>query len=490
MMVTVPQQQIAVGNPTQFITIQMPIVGPNGQTQMQTMQVPFAMNNTTTTSSSSSPSSMPIASPAVTVSQSSPLPVSTESSDSPHQNTKPLLPKPSATTGPPVPSTSAAPSMPITVQGSSQQQHTSPVQPLFIPLQQQSAPSQMIVTGGAGQTFFITSPVLQPPPSQAQTLYIQQPSSQSQQSVVIVQPTTTSTATTHHLPMIQQSKAPIFTPSKKSQVQHRNSLQQTSQPQQNYVTCVVPQGGAPNQVAFLPVQMATGNQTIQFVQAAPQTQIAMLRTSAANSTTSPVQLGSGQVFQQISSDPAKYQMITATSNISDSKLIESNCAPFVSVQDEDGEEDHMDSGFNLSLSSGEMYGKKTKRTACTCPNCRENAGKPTSEKKRQHLCEICGKTYGKTSHLRAHLRGHNNEKPFVCDWTHCKKRFTRSDELQRHRRTHTGEKNFQCSQCGKRFIRSDHLKKHAKTHAVKESHNVQMVTSIPTLCGSGDTDVV
>lgn len=61
-------------------------------------------------------------------------------------------------------------------------------------------------------------------------------------------------------------------------------------------------------------------------------------------------------------------------------------------------------------------------------------------KKKQHICHIagCGKVYGKTSHLRAHLRWHSGERPFVCSWMLCGKRFTRSDELQRHRRTHTG----------------------------------------------------
>lgn len=61
-------------------------------------------------------------------------------------------------------------------------------------------------------------------------------------------------------------------------------------------------------------------------------------------------------------------------------------------------------------------------------------------KKKQHICHIagCGKVYGKTSHLRAHLRWHSGERPFVCSWMFCGKRFTRSDELQRHRRTHTG----------------------------------------------------
>uniref|UniRef100_A0A672QNS4 Sp3a transcription factor n=1 Tax=Sinocyclocheilus grahami TaxID=75366 RepID=A0A672QNS4_SINGR len=101
-------------------------------------------------------------------------------------------------------------------------------------------------------------------------------------------------------------------------------------------------------------------------------------------------------------------------------------------------------------------------------------------KKKQHVCHIagCGKVYGKTSHLRAHLRWHSGERPFVCTWMFCGKRFTRSDELQRHRRTHTGEKKFVCSECSKRFMRSDHLAKHIKTHQNKKGGGGAVVASV------------
>ncbi|KAK6727174.1 hypothetical protein RB195_005093 [Necator americanus] len=79
---------------------------------------------------------------------------------------------------------------------------------------------------------------------------------------------------------------------------------------------------------------------------------------------------------------------------------------------------------------------------CKCAFCRMRKAGELQTDKPVHVCDVprCGKTYRKTSHLKAHMRSHIGSRPFECHWLQCGKTFSRSDQLLRHLRAHTGER--------------------------------------------------
>ncbi|KAM3622422.1 uncharacterized protein V6R79_024904 [Siganus canaliculatus] len=75
-----------------------------------------------------------------------------------------------------------------------------------------------------------------------------------------------------------------------------------------------------------------------------------------------------------------------------------------------------------------------------------------------YACDICEKTFQKSSSLLRHKYEHTGKRPHECKI--CKKAFKHKHHLIEHSRLHSGEKPYQCDKCGKRFSHSGSYSQH------------------------------
>ncbi|XP_049629523.1 zinc finger E-box-binding homeobox 2 [Suncus etruscus] len=107
----------------------------------------------------------------------------------------------------------------------------------------------------------------------------------------------------------------------------------------------------------------------------------------------------------------------------------------------DGAQDYMSGLDDLTDSDSCLSRKKIKKT-----------------ESGMYACDLCDKTFQKSSSLLRHKYEHTGKRPHQCQI--CKKAFKHKHHLIEHSRLHSGEKPYQCDKCGKRFSHSGSYSQH------------------------------
>lgn len=101
---------------------------------------------------------------------------------------------------------------------------------------------------------------------------------------------------------------------------------------------------------------------------------------------------------------------------------------------------------------------------------------------KRFQCPHCEKSFGKSSHLRDHIRTHTGDRPYHCQY--CDKAFTQYSNLRTHTRIHTGERPYRCTHCSKSFTQAVTLRSHTRTHLGEKAYHCKQCTkSFPCFSG-------
>lgn len=95
---------------------------------------------------------------------------------------------------------------------------------------------------------------------------------------------------------------------------------------------------------------------------------------------------------------------------------------------------------------------------------------PSEQKVIKCSVADCPKTFNRPARLLAHLRSHNNERPYKCTYEGCDKSYTESKHLKQHLLSHTKEAKYICDTCNKGFSTGTRLRRHQKVHEGEERY--------------------